>query len=140
MNKYTNKVIQLYSKHELDGHTRENFHKWLIHKEDTTEKEGALFQLWNQTESTPTADTTASLSSLKLKACFNTQKRNVLLTVWKYAAAIVFMLSATAVCLFTGHTSQKISFAEQFVSAGQVDTLLLPDGSAVIANSGTIIL
>ena len=50
------------------------------------------------------------------------------------------MLSATAAYLFTGYTSQEISFTEQFVGAGQIDTLLLPDESVLIANSGTIIL
>ena len=140
MNKYINKVIQLYSKHELNGHTRKNFHKWLIHKEDTTEKEEALFQLWSQTESAPAADTMASLSSLKLKAYFNTKKKHTILAAWKYAAAIVFMLSATAAYLFTDHTSQEISFTEQFVSAGQTDTLVLPDGSVIVANAGSIIL
>jgi ferric-dicitrate binding protein FerR (iron transport regulator) len=140
MNKYINKIIELFAKHELDSHTRETFHKWLIHKEYAAEKEDALRQLWNQTENAPTTDTIASLSSLKLKSYFNTKKKHVILAVWKYAAAIVFMISATAACLFTNYTSQKISFAEQFVGTGQADTLILPDGSAIVANSGSIIL
>jgi ferric-dicitrate binding protein FerR (iron transport regulator) len=140
MNKYIDKIIDLCAGHELDNHTRESFHKWLIYKDHAAEKEETLFQLWNQSESAPTADTIASLSSLKLKACFNSKKRNAILAVWKYAAAIVFMLSATSAYLFINHTSQKILFTEQFVGAGQTDTLLLPDGSTIIANSATIIL
>jgi ferric-dicitrate binding protein FerR (iron transport regulator) len=140
MNKYINKIIELCTTHELDSHMQEDFYKWLIQKDGAAEKEEALFQLWNQTENVPDADTIASLSSLKLKTCFNTKKRNAVLAVWKYAAAIVFMLSATAAYLFTGHTSHNILFTEQFVGAGQTDTLRLPDGSAIIANSGSIIL
>jgi ferric-dicitrate binding protein FerR (iron transport regulator) len=140
MNKYIDKIIDLCAGHELDRHTQENFHKWLTNKDHAAEKEETLFQLWSQTESAPTADTMASLSSLKLKACFNSKKRNAILAVWKYAAAIVFMLSVTSAYFFANHSSQKISFTEQFVGAGQTDTLLLPDGSAVIANSATIIL
>jgi ferric-dicitrate binding protein FerR (iron transport regulator) len=140
MNKYIDKVIELYTRQELDGHARENFHKWLIRKEYAKEKEDALRQLWSQTESAPTADTIASLSSFKLKSCFNIKKSATILTVWKYAAAIVLMVSATAAYLFTNHSPQKISFTEQFVGAGQTDTLVLPDGSAIVANSGSIIL
>jgi ferric-dicitrate binding protein FerR (iron transport regulator) len=140
MNKYIDKIIEQCTGHELDDAMQERFHQWLIHKAHAAEKEEALFQLWEQTESAPTADTMASLSSLRLKAHFNVKKKNAVLTVWKYAAAIVLMLSATTVYLFTAHTSQHISFSEQFVGAGQTDTLRLPDGSAVIANSGSIIL
>jgi ferric-dicitrate binding protein FerR (iron transport regulator) len=140
MNKYINRIIELFTKHELNSHMRETFHEWLIHKEYTAEKEDALRRLWNQTESAPTAGTMMSFSSLKLKFYFNTKKKQAILAVWKYAAAIVCMISATTAYLFTDYTSQKISFAERFVGAGQIDTLLLPDGSAIVANSGSIIL
>jgi ferric-dicitrate binding protein FerR (iron transport regulator) len=140
MNKYTDKIIELYTTHDLDGYMRDNFHKWLIRKEHEAEKENALLELWHQTENAATAGTMAALSFLKLKAGFNAKKTNAILSVWKYAAAIVLMLSATTAYLFTGHNPQDLSFIEQFVGAGQTDTLVLPDGSTVVANSGTIIL
>jgi ferric-dicitrate binding protein FerR (iron transport regulator) len=140
MNKYIDKIIERCAGQELDATTQEEFHDWLTHAAHAPEKEAALLQLWNQTESTPTAETMASLSSLRLKAHFNMNKYGACAGVWKYAAAIVLMLSATTVYLFTAHTSQEISFTENFVGAGQTDTLWLPDGSAAIANSGSIIL
>jgi ferric-dicitrate binding protein FerR (iron transport regulator) len=122
MNPYVNKIIELYTKHDLPARMRDDFHKWLIRKEHKAEKENALFQLWNKTKGG------------------NAKKINLTLAVWKYAAAIVLMLSVTTAYLFTGGNPQDLSFTEQFVGAGQTDTLRLPDGSAVIANSGTIIL
>jgi ferric-dicitrate binding protein FerR (iron transport regulator) len=122
MNTYVHKIIELYTKRDLPGCMREDFHHWLIRKEHEAEKEAALLQLWNKTEGG------------------NVRKMNVTRVVWKYAAAIVLMLSVTAVWLFTGRSPQGLSFTERFVDAGQTDTLTLPDGSAIIANAGTIIL
>jgi ferric-dicitrate binding protein FerR (iron transport regulator) len=122
MNKYIDKIIELYTAHDLDDHTRDDFHKWLIHKEHKAEKENALLQLWNKTKGG------------------NAKKINLTLAVWKYAAAIVLMLSLTTAYFFADHNPQNTSFTEQFVGPGEAEELVLPDGSVVVANSGTIIL
>jgi len=109
------------------------------------DKDEALWRLWNDTNAAATTatddDTLRSLASLRIKAYFRAaKKRAVLLSMWKYAAAVALVAALTAAYILTSHTAPAVMFIEQYARHGQLDTLRLPDGSTALMNAGTIIV
>lgn len=141
MNEYVNKIIELYTKSKLDEDAKTEFHNWLTEDDDlASEKEGALYNLWNQTENMPSKGILDSLAIVKLRAKINSEQKRSKLIVWKYAVAIVLILSVTSIYLFTNNNSKEIKFVEHFSPAGQIDLITLPDGSIVRTNSRSILV
>lgn len=140
MNEYVNKIIELYTKSKLGKSAREEFHNWLADDELSEEKENALLQLWDQTEATATKDTLESLAALKSKARQKNEQKKRSLIIWRYAAAIVFMVCISSIYIFTGNRSSESGLVEHFSRSSGVETLTLPDGTLVQTNSKTILL
>ena len=139
MNKYVNKIIDLYTKSKIGEPAREEFHKWLIDNKLSSEKEEYLFHLWNNTENVATENTISSLASLQIKSHY-AERKNKKLFIWRYAAAIAAIIAISSVYLFTQRTSTNSNFIEYFSQAGEAGLITLPDGSLIQTNSGTVIL
>lgn len=139
MNEYVNKIIELYTKVRLGKAAREVFHNWLTDEELFDEKEAALLKLWNQTNSNATKDTLDALAAVKSKSRQNIEKSNKRLILWRYAAAIILMICITSAYIFTINSNPDIKLLENFTQAGELDTIILPDGSIVQTNSRTIL-
>jgi ferric-dicitrate binding protein FerR (iron transport regulator) len=141
MKSYVKIIIDLCSRPAAGHPLREKFHRWLVNDRFPAEKEAALLALWNQIESMPAGDTLASLESLRLKRRFAVKRHTVRFTVWKYAAAVAFIAMLSVACLFMSRAPQEeVSFTEYFTGCEQSDTVILPDGSVVQTNSGTLFI
>jgi len=138
--KYINKVINLYTKSKVDSPAKDEFHKWLTEEESASEKEEALFRLWDQTEGAASEDTLQALMTLESKSQLQTEKKKQIFSISKYAAAIVFIIAATSLFFFIGKPSSEINLIENFSEAGKSDTILLPDGSIILSNSKTVVI
>ncbi|MDR0824950.1 MAG: DUF4974 domain-containing protein [Prevotella sp.] len=143
--KYINKIVDLYSKSKIEGSAKDEFHEWLTDEQFAEEKNNALFALWEQTEDVANEDIFASFASLQSKAELRTEKKNtLLLTMWRYGAAIaiVLIVAVTSAFIFTGKTSSDVNMNmnEFYSQIGESDTITLPDGSIVYVNSKTVIL
>jgi ferric-dicitrate binding protein FerR (iron transport regulator) len=141
MNNYINKIIDLYTKSKLEKPIKSRFHRWLINNEGYREKETALFRLWNQTYNVATEDTLVSLASLQAKAQFRNERKSKRLVVWRYTAAITLIIAVTSLSVFMIKDSPEVNYIEYFSDDNPaLNTITLPDGSLIQANTGTIIL
>jgi len=140
MNKHIKKVIDLYTKSKIGEPAREEFHKWLIDNEYSSEKEDSLFHLWNKTDNIATEDTLTSLASLQTRSQFYSARKNSKLSMWRYGAAITLIIAVSSVYIFTKKTSAEHKFVEHFSQSGDSELITLPDGSTIRTNSGTVVL
>jgi ferric-dicitrate binding protein FerR (iron transport regulator) len=134
MNKYIGKIINLYTKSKVGEPARTEFHKWLVNKQFAEEKENALFSLWNRTEAAEKTEILSETTAIQRK------KKNIPLIIWRYATAIVLIVCISSAYIFTRNEAAGANIIEHYSRAGQSKTITLPDGSTVLANSGSIIL
>ncbi|KAA6349327.1 hypothetical protein EZS27_003238 [termite gut metagenome] len=141
MNNYINKIIDLYTKSKLEKPVKSRFHRWLINNESYREKEIALFHLWNQTYNVATEDTLVSFTSLQAKAQIYNERKSTRFVAWRYTAVITLIIAITSVYIFMSNDSPEVNYIEYFSDNNlTLNTITLPDGSLVQANTGTIIL
>lgn len=127
-------------KSRLGDDAKVEFQTWLAEDKFADEKEEALFEWWNQSESAVTKETFDSLASVKSKAQQKAKGSRERLIIWRYAAAIVCVICATAAYLLSANPEKNTEMVEYFTQAALMDTICLPDGSLVQTNSRTILL
>lgn len=139
--KYIDKIIDSYTKSPVDDVAKEEFHEWLTNDEFASDKEDALLQVWNQTESLSMQDTLSSFLSFQSRLAPQEAKTTKKIQIWHYAAAAVAVLVIIAgTYFFTQTPTVDPGFNEYYSQIGQSDTILLPDGSIVYTNSNTTII
>lgn len=141
MKNYIQQIIRIFTVSEPEQSVTDEVHQWLIQPEHADEKEEALRSIWEATEAMPDAGTWHSLSSVYQKAgtapIKNIRKK---LTFWRYAAAVaVLVASVSATFFYTKDTYSDIAMVEKFTSYGELNNVVLPDGSTVQTNSGTLL-
>lgn len=121
--------------------------RWLIGPQDTSEKEEAMFRLWNETDGVDISETTTqeALRSVKEKLKINEvpgQKSKWIHLAAKYAAILLLPLITGLIVwgIMETQISESSEMIECFVPKGKQQTIDLPDGSTVIINSGSLFI
>jgi ferric-dicitrate binding protein FerR (iron transport regulator) len=140
MDKYVDKIIRLYTEYEPGEPARSTFHQWLSGRDLARDKEAALHRVWKNTGGAATEDTLASLASLQIRHQALTGRKNAILPLFRYAAAIALLVCLSSIFLFKTKTAPELSFTEYSSRSRQAEQLILPDGSSVLLNSGSVIL
>jgi ferric-dicitrate binding protein FerR (iron transport regulator) len=140
-NKYIGKIIDLYTSSEINEPAKREFHKWLVNGEYSREKRDALLCLWDNSDNLLTKEAYSSLLSLQTKYySLRTKRRREKLAFLRYVAAIALVAILSSIYFFPNKAYVETNFVEHFSETGKYESVILPDGSAIYANSGTIIL
>ena len=99
MKNYFQKIITLFIGNDYPESTQQDFYKWLVDEEHTSEKDEALQKLWNEAHKQRTAtDMQESYELLKKNAGIPPiQRKRTILTIskWQAVAAVFFKVDAT---------------------------------------------
>lgn len=119
------------------------FYEWLSDEEFSEEKDQTLKAFWDQTDHTADAGTRKSWKTFRKKAGMQGKTIRIQrLRVWQSVAAIFLVISLSAV--YTAYKFRKDSSSadliEQYVPIAATERLVLPDGSEVHLNSGSLLL
>lgn len=144
MKDYIQKVIHAFT---ASGHNKKltgEVHQWLLNGEHADEKEAALCTLWKETKAKANSGTWNSLFEVYQKARVGSPliiKQNRI-KIWQYAAVavIVLAISVSGTFFYTKNLYSEISMVEKFTPVGEMNSIILPDGSRVQTNSGTMLL
>ena len=141
MNEYIHKVLELFSKGNVSDEAKQEFHNWLVDDEFADEKEDALFDLWNTSNEITNDEAVQSFNRFNNTMTTVDSSSFQLRVILRYAALIVAVIGIAAVYIFT-HQPQTPSFefVEFYSEAGDVRSILLPDGSKVAINSSTVLI
>ncbi|MFV0291203.1 MAG: FecR family protein [Mangrovibacterium sp.] len=139
------KIINRYIKNDQLVKVIKNFAIWLTDNRNRAEKEAALLAIWEEID--VQADESTEISFQKLHkniiSSSKRQKQTFQLSFSKVAVFLILALLSVGTCYFTMKeisTTKQIVLQECIVPNGEVRTLVLPDSSIVIVNSGSIIV
>lgn len=141
MDRYINKVLDLYSKTKIDDPAKGEFHNWLISNNSHSEKERGLLDIWNATDNASAKDFYFSCASIETKMHDRSNKRlQTQLHRWRSVAAVAAIVLIASVFLFANRASSQPNYIEHFCQSEEPLSITLPDGSTVLANKNTVIL
>lgn len=142
MNRYINKILDLFKATRKSATNIDDFHEWLINDEQTQEKEEALFHLWNEPNEISQNESVKALSSFKshIKPQKRIKQRKFNIGVLSAVAAVLALVFITSIYIVTNQYESEVNYIENYSQVGKVNTIKLPDGSIVETNSSSILV
>ena len=144
MKNYFQKIITLFTGNDYPESTQQDFYKWLVDEEHTSEKDEALQKLWDEAHKQRTAtDMQEAYELLKKNAGIPPiqRKRTIRpIHIWQAAAAVFFLVAASSVYLSTIGKEIQETLIQQYIPTAEIRTLTLPDGTQVQLNSQSTLL
>jgi len=138
------KIIRNLVDFTISKEHRPVLREWLISDRDKEEKEQALQRIWSETSSEPNASLEESLEITwdKIRKSERQSARRLFIRkALRYAAIFILpLLSGLAVWLFSGREKAVPEMIECYVPNGEQRTVVLPDGSRIQVNAGTLLV
>lgn len=144
MKNYFQKILTLFTRSEYPKSTQQEFYRWLVDKEHTSEKEDALLTLWQEAlQQKIVSNTHQSYEQLRKNANIpSTRKERRIrpVHIWQAVAAVFFLLAASSIYLSTIGKDATPDLLQQYIPTADMRTLTLPDGTEVQLNSQSTLL
>lgn len=144
MKNYFHKILTLFTRSEYPKSTQQEFYRWLVDKEHTSEKEDALLTLWQEAlQQKIVSNTHQSYEQLRKNANIpSTRKERRIrpVHIWQAVAAVFFLLAASSIYLSTIGKDATPDLLQQYIPTADMRTLTLPDGTEVQLNSQSTLL
>lgn len=140
------RIIQLYFGKHFSRSGRVLFGRWLRAEGGASEKSDMLQAFWEHLPAEATAETREDWDALQRHLQVEPVRRNTIPMYrgWiKYAAVIALMLLTGAVTFFVTDRLQSVrhvEMAELFVPYGESRQVILPDGSQVWVDAGSLLV
>lgn len=140
------RIIQLYFGKHFSRTGRTLFARWLRAESDNEEKTTLLQTLWEQSKAEVTAETHEDWASLEVQLEVKPIEKHTIpaYRLWmKYAAVVaVILLTGIATFFITDRVRpvRHVEMAELFVPYGESRQVVLPDGSQVWVNAGSLLI
>lgn len=136
------KILNYFFHHHFSGEMVDRVHQRLVRPGNEREKEEALREIWDEI-GFPEADRRSVRAFDRLERTLRPAPR-FRIPAWVRIAAVwlVPLLSIGISYYFYQDASEarELAFMEQFVPSGKREQVILPDGSEVWLNSGTLLL
>lgn len=145
-NNKTKQLMRLYFGKHFSQYGRILFGRWLKADDERSQKLEALQDIWKETDAETTESTHRDWMALqKLLLTESAQKRTIPLyrQVFKYAAVIVLVLMTAATTYWATDRwkpVRHVEMAQLFVPYGESKEVLLPDGSKVWVDAGSLLV
>lgn len=144
MKNYFQKILTLFTRSEYPKSTQQEFYRWLVDKEHTSEKEDALLTLWQEAlQQKIVSNTHQSYEQLRKNAnipSIRKERRIRPVHIWQAVAAVFFLLAASSIYLSTIGKDAEPNLLQQYIPTAEMRTLTLPDGTEVQLNSQSTLL
>lgn len=144
MKNYFQKILTLFTRSEYPKSTQQEFYRWLVDKEHTSEKEDALLTLWQEAlQQKIVSNTHQSYEQLRKNAnipSIRKERRIRPVHIWQAVAAVFFLLAASSIYLSTIGKDATPDLLQQYIPTAETRTLILPDGTEVQLNSQSTLL
>lgn len=145
-NNTTKQLMQLYFGKQFSRYGRILFGRWLKADDAKMEKEQMLQELWEKSQPEATASTHSDWVVLHrhLSAVSVPEHSVPLYRQWlKYAAVIALLIMTAGITYWTTDSfkpARHVEMAQIFVPYGESEQVVLPDGSKVWVDAGTLLV
>lgn len=139
-------IIQLYFGKHFSRPGRVLFGRWLRAEDGASEKADLLQTFWEHTQGESTAETREDWEALQRRLPVEPVRRNTvpLYRGWIRYAAVIALMLLTGVATFFATDRLKparhVEMAELFVPYGESRQVVLPDGSQVWVDAGSLLV
>lgn len=138
-------IIERYTKGVFPDSIRRKFQWWMIQPVDQDEKERVLSELWNSTNVQADESTLQHLEEVHSKINLYKEKhsRRIYLNRFRRIAAIIVLpliCSLITYYLTNLNNPGNVELVECFAGNGEYKDVILPDGSKVEINSGSLLI
>lgn len=140
------RIIQLYFGKHFSRSGRVLFGRWLRAEDGASEKTDMLQAFWEHSPAEATVETREDWDALQRHLQVEPVRRNTVSMYrgWiKYAAVIALMLLTGAATFFVTDSlkpTRHVEMAELFVPYGESRQVILPDGSQVWVDAGSLLV
>ena len=138
------KILYNLVNHTFDPALRTKVWQWLVHPSNQKEKEEALLSIWNEYPTGANAETYHSLKTTQRKIRQNqspSKQYNLVHKLLRIAAILIIpLLSIAGSYLYIKQNTYNPELIQCFVPEGENQEVILPDGSTVNINSGSILI
>lgn len=140
------RVIQLYFGKHFSRSGRLLFGRWLRAGGDTEEKTDVLQTCWESASAEATSETKEDWDALQKRLPVKTTRRYIVhfYQSWLEYAAVILLMLLTGVSVFyaTAHIkpARQVEMTELFVPHGERRQVILPDGSKVWVDAGSLLV
>lgn len=138
------KILYNLVNHTFDPALRTKVWQWLVHPSNQKEKEEALLSIWNEYPTGANAETYHSLKTTQRKIRQNqspSKQYNLVHKLLRIAAILIIpLLSIAGSYLYIKQNIYNPELIQCFVPEGENQEVILPDGSTVNINSGSILI
>ena len=140
-------IIRKLADRTLPASQRDIVLRWLTGPQNTSEKEEAMFRLWNETNGIEVSDESAKRALQNVKEKLNINKSRTRHIQWiqvatKYAAILLLPLITGLIVwgIMENKVAESSDMIECYVPAGEQKTIQLPDGTEVKINSNSLLI
>ena len=138
-------IIKSFFGKRFSEETQLRFRYWFRLEDERDEKEGALRELWEGSPSNITERTWERLADIQERITGsekNQLRKRWIVRIGKYAAAVAILLLTVVSTRYLTRSVEFVSprMAEFYVPYGDQQQLVLPDGSVVWVNAGSILI
>lgn len=141
-NKYKEKIIQLFIENNFSDDLKLHFQKWFRGESKKLETNDFLNIIWEKTDSNPDWKAFEELKSVHRQIKFNERLKSNM--NWRLIAAIITIPIISAIStyyLLNDYVSKKQpEFTDKYVPNADLNKLILPDGTEVWLNSGSLLV
>nr|WP_286855718.1 FecR family protein [Proteiniphilum sp. UBA4988] len=140
---YFKRIIEFFTAGEFSDAGKRAFFRWLADEEHSVEKDRVLREMWDNSGSATDAGTRESWRAFVRKAGLKERvPRLRRLRVWQTAAAVLLLISISAIYTVYREKSggSYAGLLEQYSAVAVTERLVLPDGSEVHLNSGSLLI
>ncbi|MDR1221290.1 MAG: FecR domain-containing protein [Tannerella sp.] len=130
---YISEVIGRFFKEKHAVGTTVKVQRWLVEEAYKSEKEAALYELWENAGSPVNRRTLRALDQVKAELGMRVNSRGLLL---KIASVVAFVLLLTGGIYYLSHFENAVRYA---TPNGEIRMIDLPDGSKVWMNAGSAV-
>lgn len=140
--KYSEKIIKLFVESNFSEDIKLYFQKWFRSERDLIETDIYLKQIWENSEITPDYRDVEELKSVhkQIKDNYRFKRR----MNWKLVAAIITIPIISAVSTYyllnEYITKRQPELTDKYVPNADLNKLILPDGTEVWLNSGSLLV
>lgn len=142
MKSYIQRIIETLFSYDPQNQTLNEVYRWLVNGEHEEEKNKALENLWNKTEGNNDSKVWHALSSVYAKIENNSKPKPTfkkMRLVYIAAAIALLVISIGSTYIITKDKFLPEKMIENLTEVGKTKVFILPDGSTVKTNSGTIL-
>lgn len=138
----TFKIIRYFISGRYTTEQKKKIWEWLVDSYNQNEKEEVLSDIWNKCDFEIDEDVSRSYQDFRNRVYGKSRWFSLFTHKWARIVAMLLIpfLSIILSYLYIDYKTSKVELVECIVPVGQQKRVLLPDGSKIILNAGTVLV